>query len=264
MSDLKAIVFDVDGTLADTEETHRVAFNQAFREFGLEWEWTPKLYAELLAVSGGRERMQAYAESLGDSFRWPRNPSEFFRKVHGVKTAHYARLVVEGNVPLRPGVRRLIDEARQHGVRLGIATSSRYSNVNALLRNNVAADWESWFDVVASCDIVEEKKPSPAVYDYVLNAMQLRSGDCIAIEDTENGNLSALRAGIKTVITTHYYTRGRRFAGASLVLDHLGEPGHAFHPSGGEFWDAEFVDLALLSRILANESQAAIAGKNAA
>jgi len=266
MADLKALIFDVDGTLADTEETHRVAFNSAFQEFGLEWEWTPKLYAELLAISGGRERMHAYADSLGESFVWPANASEYFRDLHRLKTAHYAQMLVDGNVPLRPGVRRLISELREHGIRLAIATSSRRSNVNALLDNNLEPEWASWFDVIASCDNVDDKKPSPAVYNFVLERLGLPAHACIAIEDTENGNLAAQGAGLSRIITTHYFTRNGRFPGADLVVDHLGEPEHPFHPMRGEFWDADYVDLALIRRILDNaeDVKSLEAGKNAA
>lgn len=261
MPDPQVLIFDVDGTLADTEEIHRVAFNLAFREFGLEWEWTPKLYGELLKVSGGRERMQFYAESLGTGFVWPRNPSEYFREVHRVKTAHYARMVVEGKVPLRPGVRRLLEEARAHGVRLALATNTRRVNVDALLTQNIGAHWPEWFAVVATCDIVEEKKPSPAVYEFVLATLGIAPRRCLAFEDTVNGNRAALAAGVKTIITTHYFTRNDRFPGASLVVDHLGEPDMPFRPRAGEFWDAEYVDLALLRRIAAG---AAAAGERTA
>lgn len=266
MPDLKVLIFDVDGTLADTEETHRLAFNLSFREFGLEWEWTPKLYAELLSISGGRERMHAYANSLGESFTWPNNASEYFRELHQLKTAHYAQMVVAGNVPLRPGVRRLIAEARGCGIRLAIATSSRRSNLNALLDNNLDPNWVQWFDVIASCDEIEEKKPSPAVYEYVLQELAVSPDAAIAIEDTENGNLAAQAAGLNCVITTHYFTRNGYFPGAALVVDHLGEPDHAFHPMKGECWDAQYVDVALLRQILnhASESRHGSMGKNAA
>lgn len=257
MPDLKALVFDVDGTLADTEEVHRVAFNLTFREFGLEWEWTPRLYQQLLKISGGRERMHAYAESLGESFSWPRNPSEFFLEIHRVKTAHYARMIVEGKVALRPGVRRLLEEARHDGVTLAIATSSRRSNVDALLSHNIGAGWAAWFGVIATCDLVEEKKPSPAVYQYVIDALRIPARNCFAFEDTVNGNRAALAAGLNTIITTHYFTRHDRFPGAALVVDHLGEPELPFVAREGECWDETRVDLALLRRLIAGTPQLA-------
>jgi HAD superfamily hydrolase (TIGR01509 family) len=250
MSRLRALIFDVDGTLADTEELHRQAFNLTFVEFGLEWEWTPRLYEQLLAVSGGRERMHAYAESLGEGFRWPRNPSAYFRDLHRVKTAHYAKLLNDTHVPLRPGVRRLLDEAARRELRLGIATSSARSNVDTLLANALGADWASRFEAIATCDVIEEKKPAPAVYNHVLAQLRLAPRHAIAFEDTVNGNRAAQAAGLAVVITTHYYTRHDRFPGAALVLDHLGEPDQPFTPRAGEAGIATCVDVDLLQQLL--------------
>ncbi|MGE0384513.1 MAG: HAD-IA family hydrolase [Gammaproteobacteria bacterium] len=264
MPDLQALVFDVDGTLADTEELHRQAFNHAFDEFGLEWEWTPRLYEQWLSVSGGRERLQAYAESLGTSFHWPRNPSDFFRKLHQVKTAHYVRLLRETNLPLRPGVRRLLEEAREAKLLIGIATCTARSNVDLLLGRNLGPDWEHWFDVIATSDIVPEKKPAPTVYEHVLSELGLAPRYCVAFEDTVNGHRAASGAGIRTVITTNYFTRNDRFPGASLVVDHLGEPDQPFTPRAGEFWDATFVDLKLLRKIIRTERTRAARIKQAA
>jgi len=252
MPELKALIFDVDGTLADTEETHRLAFNLTFSEYGLEWEWTPRLYEELLAVSGGRERMQAYAESLGEAFKWPRHPSDFFRELHRAKTAHYARLLIEGNVGLRPGVRRLLEEARAEGLRLAIATSTRRSNVDTLLDNAFEAGWESWFEGIVTSDTVDIKKPEPEVYLAALAALDLPAANALAFEDTRNGHLAALRAGLKTVITTNYFTRNDEFEGAALVVDQLGEPGRPFHLRAGDCGESSFVDVALLRRLHAD------------
>lgn len=224
MPTLKALIFDVDGTLADTEETHRVAFNAAFAEFGLDWDWSRAQYAQLLAISGGRERMQAYAESLGGRFERPDNLPEFIRSMHRYKTARYAEMLREGRIRLRPGVLRLITEARAEGLRLAIATSSAYSNVKTLLDANLPDGWAGWFDVIAACDDVETKKPSPAVYNYALLKLGLEAEDCIALEDTPNGCRAAAAAGLTTVITTHYLTEGHDFRDADLVVDQLGEP----------------------------------------
>ncbi len=262
MPELRALIFDVDGTLADTEEIHRHAFNVTFEEFGLGWEWTPRIYRELLRISGGRERMHAYAESLAGAYVWPRNPSEYFRRIHRVKTAHYARLLAEGNVQLRPGVLRLLGEARERGLRLALATSSALSNVHALLGHHLGGGWSQWFDAIVTCDVVETKKPSPAVYEYALRALRLDAWHCVAFEDTENGNLAARSAGLPTIITTHYYTRAAAFPGASLVVDHLGEPDQPFVAAcGGELADAGYVDLRVLRRIVASAAADALASE---
>lgn len=252
MPRLKALIFDVDGTLADTEEMHRRAFNLAFAEFDLDWDWTPSLYIDLLAISGGRERMLAYAVRIG------KKPKGDFEKllatIHRVKTAHYATMVEDGVLTLRPGVRRLLKECREQSMPMAIATSSRYSNVDALLRRNLAPNWSTWFDAIGSCDIIDTKKPSPAVYKYVLDELKVDGTECVAIEDTVNGNVAAKAANLTTIITTHYFTRQKAFPGASLVVNHLGDPDTPFTPSVGNYGDAQYVDLKLLRQIHAERN----------
>lgn len=249
MGSLQAVIFDVDGTLADTEEVHRLAFNITFSQFGLDWEWSKPLYAQLLAISGGRERIQHYAERYRPGDIPAVHIYERVRELHRVKTEHYARMLVEGHVRLRPGVGRLLEELRSAALRMSIATSTQLSNVRTLLDHNLPAGWESWFEVIASCDIIEQKKPSPAVYDYVLDRMDLDPEHCLAIEDTQNGNRAALAAGVPTLITAHEFTRNHDFTGASLVLSDLGEPDDPFQVIRGDAGGARYVDLDMLRRL---------------
>lgn len=253
MKHLRALIFDMDGTLADTEEIHRLAFNAAFFDFGLDWEWTPELYEELLAISGGRERIAHYAAEKR-LYHDRATLAEFAQDVHRVKTGHYARMLVAGRISLRVGVRRLLREAHAQKMRLAIATSSVYSNVKTLLDINLGADWREMFEVVATCNIIEEKKPSPAVYEYVLKEMNLSPQECIAFEDTVNGLKAATAAGIKTIIATHYFTRNHKFPGASLVVNHLGEPDRPYKRVSGVVPDVSYVNLALLKQIVQSGS----------
>lgn len=254
MHQLRALIFDMDGTLADTEEIHRLAFNAAFYDFGLDWEWTPELYEALLSISGGRERIAHYAAEQG-LYHDRGTLAEFASDVHRVKTGHYARMLIAGRISLRIGVRRLLREAHAQKMRLAIATSSAYSNVKTLLDINLGADWREMFEVVASCNIIEAKKPSPAVYNYVLQEMRLAPDQCIAFEDTVNGLTAATAAGIKTVVTTHYFTRNHRFPGAALVVNHLGEPDHPFRRLAGVQPDVSYVTLGLLKEIIQSGSK---------
>ncbi|MEQ8235062.1 MAG: HAD-IA family hydrolase [Gammaproteobacteria bacterium] len=250
MNRLQAIIFDVDGTLADTEEVHRLAFNHVFAEFGLDWNWTPELYEELLAISGGRERITAYGRDLRGRFAGPAEFDDFVRTVHRAKTRKYAAMLTEGEVPLRPGIRRLIDEARAAGLVLAIATSSALTNAETLLDNNLPPGWRDWFSAVETCDSVVNKKPSPAVYNAVLARLDIDLDAIVALEDTRNGLLAASAAGLTTVVTTHRFTRGHDFTGAALVVDGAGEPDAPFTVAAGDAHGRRWVDLPLLDALL--------------
>ncbi len=219
---LQALIFDVDGTLADTErDGHRVAFNAAFREAGLPWQWDARAYGELLAVSGGKERMAHYARQVAPELAARPDFEAFLRKLHALKTGHYVRLVAGGALPLRPGVANLIREARAAGLKLAIASTTSPENVTALLRASLAHDAADWFDVIGAGDVVPAKKPAPDIYLWVLERLGLPGGDCLAVEDSANGLRAALGAGIPTLVTANAYTRGQDFSGAVAVLSDL-------------------------------------------
>ena len=244
---LLALLFDVDGTLADTErDGHRPAFNQAFKDAGLDWHWDVALYGKLLAVTGGKERMKHYIEHYRPDYRKPEHFDELVAELHRAKTRHYTALAAGGGIPLRPGVRRLLNEARAAGLRLGIATTTTPENVTVLLEHSLGAGTQSWFEVIAAGDIVPSKKPAPDIYHYALEHMALGPADCLAFEDSENGLRSSLGAGLKTLVTVNDYTLDHDFTGASVVLSDLGEPTAPNRwLAGVELWQP-FVDVASL------------------
>jgi len=247
MDKLSALIFDVDGTLADTErDGHRVAFNRAFEESGLDWYWDQARYGELLRVTGGKERIRLYlAEAHPDLLRAPDIEARI-RALHGAKTRHYLALLEAGAIPLRPGVRRLLQEARAAGLRLAIATTTTPENVTTLLRTALGADGLQWFEVIAAGDIVPAKKPAPDIFHLALSELGLAPAACLALEDSANGLRAALGAGLPTVVTTNGYTRDEDFSGAVAVLNGFGEPGAPVTVQAGTPPASGHVDVASL------------------
>jgi len=215
---LEALIFDVDGTLAETEEWHRHSFNAAFAAAGLGWHWDQALYGTLLNVTGGKERIRRHADTHGEAIG-----DAAIARLHADKTARYVASVAAGAVSLRPGVARLMHEAREAGLRLAIATTTTPANVTALLRTTLGPDAAGLFECIGAGDMVAAKKPAPDIYRFVLDRMGLAPGRCLALEDTPNGLRAALGAGIAAVITTSLYGGTAGFDGALMVLDGLGE-----------------------------------------
>jgi HAD superfamily hydrolase (TIGR01509 family) len=220
---LEALIFDLDGTLADTEETHRQAFNAAFIEFELWWDWSPRRYAELLHVSGGKERIAHYVESLGLP------PAERARvlglvpSLHRTKTRIYTELLEQGKRPFRPGVAKLLQAASDAGLKLAIASTTSSANIDALLRANLAPAPHLAFSVIACADQVRAKKPAPDIYQLVLSSLHLPATSCIAFEDSVNGLRAAKAAGLVTVVTPSRWNTGEDFSAADRVLASLEE-----------------------------------------
>ena len=250
MPELKALIFDVDGTIAETErEGHLVAFNQAFADFDLDWHWSSELYKELLSVTGSNERIKHYVHQYQPGFAPEAGLDSFATRLKEHKTGIYSNLITAQPLPLRTGVRRLIREAHDKDIRLAIATTTTLSNVEALLTNSLAPSVMDWFNVVAAGDIVAAKKPAPDIYELVVKQLDLPAENCLAIEDSANGHQSAQAAGIVTLITPGDYCTDHDFAGALLVLDHLGDPGIPCHALSGPQPDRDCVDIALLQRL---------------
>ena len=246
---LQAVLLDVDGTLADTEEVHRQAFNAAFAAAGLDWEWSQALYHELLAVTGGKERIRYYLQRERPDFSLPADADEFIAGLHKAKTGFYISALASGRVPLRPGVERLLADVRRHGLRLAIVTTTTPDNITALLDHSFSQDVSGWFEVIAAGAVVPRKKPAPDIYHYALQQLRLEPEDCIAIEDSLNGLQSAIAAGVPTLITINPYTAAQDFSGAALVLDHLGEPDLPCTMLAGELQPAGMVDAEFLMRL---------------
>ncbi len=220
---IRALIFDVDGTIADTEETHRQSFNAAFLEHGLAWDWSRREYAGLLRTSGGKERIAVYIESLGLEAQEKARLMPMVQLIHASKTRIYGELIADGRAPLRPGVARLIGEARAAGVRLAIASTTTAANISALIGAQFGAGAWNWFEALACGDVVPDKKPAPDIYVRALGMLRLPAQDCVAFEDSVNGLRSAKAAGLYTVVTPTVWSEGQDFSGADLLLRSLGD-----------------------------------------
>jgi HAD superfamily hydrolase (TIGR01509 family) len=223
---LQALIFDVDGTLSETEETHRAAFNRAFEEAGLGWAWDQSIYRKLLDVTGGKERIRYFITD----FAAPRTSAipvegaaltDWIAALHARKTALYNEAVDEGAARLRPGVEALIRHAKSSGVRLAIATTTSLPNVESLIRATLGENGLSFFETIAAGDMVKAKKPASDAYDLALERLGLAPEAGLALEDSVNGLLSARAARLPVVVTTSIYTSHQTFADALITVPDL-------------------------------------------
>ncbi len=243
---LSALIFDVDGTLAETEECHRQAFNLAFQGMGLGWNWDPAHYLELLSVTGGKERIRHYAEEHDTAFLNSRDADHRIMSIHQRKTNYYIDLIRSGGINLRPGIERLIEDALCANVRIAIATTTTRSNVEILLTSTLGARGPELFDVISASDSADRKKPSPDIYYDVLEKLQCGPEESIAFEDSQNGLLAARRAGVETVITLSPFTSCDDHMDALAVLSDLGEPDQACEVIRGNLLERHYIDLEIL------------------
>lgn len=219
---LEALIFDVDGTLADTELAHLAAFNQAFSQEGIGWQWDVPLYTQLLEVSGGKERMLHYWRQVRpDVTDLGNGVQATVARLHELKTAAYEQAVRDGAVQLRPGVLKLIEAAHAEGLRLAIATTTSAVNIVALLRRAIGPDWQRFFTVVEDASTAPRKKPDPMVYQQTLARLAVPAAACLAFEDSANGLVAARTAKLATIVTPNDFTAHHDFTGALRVLPDL-------------------------------------------
>ncbi len=220
---MKAMIFDCDGVLVDTErDGHRVAFNRAFAAKALDVVWDVALYGELLKIAGGKERMKHYFRQQGFP-AGAENTDAFIKDLHKLKTDLYMKIIADGELPLRPGVKRLVDEAIADGMTLAVCSTSNERAVNTVVEKMLGPERKSKFSAILAGDIVSRKKPDPEIYDLARQHLSLHGEDCVVVEDSRNGLLAAKSAGMHCIITTSSYTTDEDFSPADSVYPELGD-----------------------------------------
>lgn len=220
---MKALIFDCDGVLADTErDGHRVAFNRAFSKKGLPMDWDVELYGKLLEVSGGKERMRHYFDSYG----WPGGVSDkdaLVKELHKLKTDFFVQIIESGELPLRPGVARLVDEAIAANIELAVCSTSHERAVTLVVERLLGPQRKARFAAILAGDVVSKKKPDPEIYNLASRRLGLAPSECVVVEDSRNGLLAAKAAGMHCIVTTNGYTKEEDFTEADLVVCELGD-----------------------------------------
>ena len=233
---LRALIFDVDGTLAETEEAHRQAFNTAFARAGKNWHWTPMVYRSLLRVAGGKERIAHWCETQHIDLS-----QRDIAELHSVKTRAYADLLANG-LPLRPGVKRLINQALEARLPLAIATTTTPANIDALLAPHFGKDWKALFQSIKAGNSVPNKKPAGDVYTAALQELAIDGHEAVAFEDSRIGVAAANAAGIPVVATPSHFWDDDDFTAADVVLEDLGEKDATWRDSH-EHFARRYLDL---------------------
>jgi HAD superfamily hydrolase (TIGR01509 family) len=241
MAKPQALLFDTDGTIADTEELHRWSYNQAFLRANTDWNWDPDQYVRLLAVSGGHDRLASYVDRLAVPDDEKNRLRQLLPHIHRTKTEEYAARLQEGHIKPRPGVIRLIEQASAAGLKIGFVSSSAWSNVTALLAAALSSLNGPEIGAVVNTEMVPRKKPAPDVYELLMGMLRVASRDCVVVEDSANGVRSARAAGLCVVATPSRWTSHQDFSQANLVLRSLGDPDAPLDPDdaariGGARW----------------------------
>ncbi len=249
---LSAILLDVDGTIANTEELHRCSYNYAFNYYNLNWEWGDSLYNELLMITGGKERIRYFIKKFEVALPSHINTdiNTFISQIHQIKTRQYLKLLKSSAIEPRSGIKELVLEAKSKNIKIGIVTTTSKVNVDALLKRFFGKDLSVYFDAFCTGDNIQHKKPAPDLYLEALDKLSLPACKCLAIEDSRNGLISSITAQIPTIITINKYTKNEDFKEAKLVINQLGTPLNPFTVIKGELGQYKYINLKALNYFL--------------
>ena len=248
--ELSAVFFDVDGTIAETENFHRKAFNDAFKEFNLDWFWDEAIYKELINIGGGKERIIYHIKRAWPEMLTYKNLTKYVDSIHKAKNEIYEDYLAESKIKTRPGIMRLIDELKQKSIKIGLVSSTSEVNLINLFEKGLKINHKEIFDIVAHGDCTQNKKPSPEIYEWALEKLRLPAQACVAIEDSPRGLDAARKVNINTIVTPSILTLDEEFKGARLIISDLGEPEKGFDLIEGESFGFKYVGVELLSKII--------------
>lgn len=253
---LEALIFDVDGTLVDTEELHRQSYNQTFVDFGINWDWNAATYTELLSVSGGQARIAHYIDLVDMMPDEKTRLRRIIPAIHKEKTRLYGELAANKNVALRPGIARLIDEAHTAGIRVGLVASSASENVETLVSSALGNKLRKAVGAIVCGDMVKRKKPAPDIYELMLTMLHVPAQATVAFEDSLNGLTAAKSVGLFTVVTPSRWTMTHAFQGADVVLSSLGDPDQPVDAADRAKIGAPCLELAALQKLRSEKGPA--------
>ena len=253
---LEALIFDVDGTLVDTEELHRQAYNQTFLDFDFGWDWDADRYAELLTVSGGQARIARYLDQIDLPPAEKTRLRRIIPAIHKKKTLLYGELIASNNVRARQGAVRLIEEARRADICVGLVASSASVNVDPLVSSALGHDLRKAVGAIVCAEVVARKKPAPDIYELLLTMLRVTAPASVAFEDSANGLLAAKAVGLYTVVTPSRWTMTQKFKGADILLSALGDPDTPLNSADAARIGAPYLELAKLETLRSTASPA--------
>ncbi|MFQ5622850.1 MAG: HAD hydrolase-like protein [Paracoccaceae bacterium] len=241
---LSALIFNAEGALAETEDVHRAAYNEAFREFGFSWVWSRSDHIGLRHVEDGAERIRTYARTTHPVFWAAFRDSGVFARIFRRKAALYSGMLADGAVALRPGVSRLIGEAMSEGIALAAVTPGTRADFRRLLTGQLGGDAAGWIGTVISSEDESSRGANP--YAAALEELGVAADAAIAFESSAHGTRRAAEAGLGVVATPGIYTSSERFDDAWLVLSDLGRPAEPFDILHGPDLPHDFIGIEAL------------------
>ena len=251
MAYLEGVYWDLDGTIANTElEAHLPAFNNAFNDLGINWNWDIIDYIQLLRINGGKNRIAYYSKLNNHSLS-----DDLIIKIHEKKQFHYLEIIKENCVNFKTGVYRLINELNRKKIRQFIVTSSSKKQVDLLVE--YLFNGFNPFEFIISSDDVEFKKPNPLPYLKAVKLSGIKKNKSIVFEDSNPGLKSSLAAKLPTIfVPSNIPMVLDKKLKLDCILDSLGDEKIVANVIKGPKLKKSYVDYSYLNEYLMRISNA--------